>query len=362
MATEGKVLLGNSLVQQLELIQTGRARAFFADDVASHLASIELSKENYPSAFTLVTKLWTRVPAPDELIANVLDAMAEVALKLWPVWFGDLDFGRFENDSLGAAASRLALQQLAQRRVDVSFSWGEAALGLARCGKLPLPNEFPVATNVDQLTRVISANHLILLLGTEDSCSPEPRLYALARCAEWLAHNTTAAVALLIPPSLAESKGLDSILYGAVRLNTPVAAISNKAEAAIEDKVRIWPIHGRPHPLSPGEQLLAKYLVQDSDLGALFEFNRMIETARRSRYLVDLIWNDGRVVIEVDGYRTHGNQYAFSTDRHRDYELLVSGYLVLRLPHDEVIADPELAVDKIRDVVRFRRQNNKRGV
>lgn len=67
MAPEGKVLSGKPLVQQLELIQTGRARTFLADDVASHLASIELSKEDYPSPFTLVTKLWTRVPAPDDL-------------------------------------------------------------------------------------------------------------------------------------------------------------------------------------------------------------------------------------------------------------------------------------------------------
>ena len=220
-------------------------------------------------------------------------------------------------------------------------------------------NEFRSATNAHQLTRVITANRLILLLATENPSPPEPRLYALARCAEWLARNTTAGVALLIPSSLSGSKGLDSILYGAVHLDKPAGVVAGGTETVAEDKVRIWPIHGRPHPLSPGEQLLAKYLGHDRDLGTLFEFNQLIETARKSRYLVDLIWNEGKVAIEVDGYRTHGNQYAFATDRQRDYELLVSGYLVLRLTHDEVIADPELAVDKIRDVVRFRRQNSK---
>ena len=359
MALESKVLSGNSLVEQLELVPTGQARAFLADDIASQLASIELSKEDFPSAFTLVTQVWPRIPAPDELISDVLDAMAEVAFKLWPIWFGDLDFGRFESGPLGAAASRLALHELAHRRTDVSFTWGEAALALARCGKKPLPNEFPTATNAYQLSRVISANHLILLLATEDPCPPESRTYGLARCTEWLAQNAGAAVALLIPSSLARSRELDSVLYGAVHLDKPAGVVTNGTEIVAEDKVRIWPIHGRPHPLSPGEQLLAKHLGYASDLGALFEFNRMIETVRGSRYLVDLLWNNGKVVIEVDGYRTHGNQYAFSTDRHRDYELLVSGYLVLRLPHDEVVADPELAVDKIRDVVRFRRQNSK---
>jgi very-short-patch-repair endonuclease len=42
-------------------------------------------------------------------------------------------------------------------------------------------------------------------------------------------------------------------------------------------------------------------------------------------------------------------------DRHRDYELLISGYVVLRLPHEQVLEDPAIAVEKIRDVVRFRR-------
>jgi very-short-patch-repair endonuclease len=73
-------------------------------------------------------------------------------------------------------------------------------------------------------------------------------------------------------------------------------------------------------------------------------------------YLVDMLWPEGKVVIEVDGYRYHGNRFAFSEDRHRDYELLLSGYLVLRLPHDEVIADVAIALEKIRDVVRFRRK------
>ncbi len=69
---------------------------------------------------------------------------------------------------------------------------------------------------------------------------------------------------------------------------------------------------------------------------------------------MDLLWTAGKVVVEVDGYQHHGHRQAFSADRRRDYELTVSGYLVLRLPHDEVLDDVELAVEKIRDMVRFR--------
>jgi very-short-patch-repair endonuclease len=117
---------------------------------------------------------------------------------------------------------------------------------------------------------------------------------------------------------------------------------------------RVWPVQGRPHPYSPGEQLLARKLGDEPTLGPLFTFNQRVRTRFENDFLVDLVWPAGKVVVEVDGYEHHGNRYAFSLDRRRDYELTVSGYLVLRLPHDEVMADIELAIEKIRDVVRLR--------
>jgi very-short-patch-repair endonuclease len=115
---------------------------------------------------------------------------------------------------------------------------------------------------------------------------------------------------------------------------------------------------GRPHPLSRGEQLLAKRLARDEMLGGLFEFNIPLTTRHGNRYLVDLVWTEGKVIVEVDGYEFHSDRAAFSLDRRRDYELTISGYVVLRLPHDELVEDVELAAEKIRDVVRFRQTSN----
>jgi very-short-patch-repair endonuclease len=129
------------------------------------------------------------------------------------------------------------------------------------------------------------------------------------------------------------------------------------ADAGDERKHLVSPILNRPHPASPGEQLLARHLARDHQLGRLFQFNQRLETIFSNRYLVDLVWADGRVVVEVDGYGWHSAPSAFHTDRQRDYELTVSGYLVLRLPHDLVMEDPERACDRIRDFVKFRRQN-----
>jgi len=71
---------------------------------------------------------------------------------------------------------------------------------------------------------------------------------------------------------------------------------------------------------------------------------------------VDLLWRAGRLVIEIDGYRIHSGRTAFGHDRQRDYELLLSGYHVLRLTHDEVITDVARVLEKIHNVVRHCRQ------
>jgi very-short-patch-repair endonuclease len=100
--------------------------------------------------------------------------------------------------------------------------------------------------------------------------------------------------------------------------------------------------------------MLAKRLAQDEMLAGLFQFNIRVGTGYGSQFLVDLVWVEGRIVVEVDGYEFHCDRGAFSADRRRDYELVISGYLVLRLPQDEVVEDVELAVEKIRDVVQYR--------
>jgi very-short-patch-repair endonuclease len=88
----------------------------------------------------------------------------------------------------------------------------------------------------------------------------------------------------------------------------------------------------------------------------LFGFNQFVDTVRGSRPKVDLVWMEGRLVVELDGYGCHGNRAAFMYDRHRDYELTLSGYTVLRLANDEIAQDIEKAIEKIRDLVNLFRK------
>jgi len=44
------------------------------------------------------------------------------------------------------------------------------------------------------------------------------------------------------------------------------------------------------------------------------------------RYRVDCLWPEQRVIVELDGYETHGTWSAFQSDRDRDRRLLAAGY------------------------------------
>ena len=175
----------------------------------------------------------------------------------------------------------------------------------------------------------------------------------LARAAEWLAQSTSARVLVLVPSALATSSELDSINFGAIHWTRPDSGPQGAMPE--EQKDRVWPTVGRPHPFSPGEQLLAARLASDAGLAGLFAHNAFLRSRHGHSFLVDLLWAEGKVVVEIDGYQYHSGRIAFAADRQRDYELTVSGYLVLRLPHDEVLRDVKLCLEKIRTLVRFRR-------
>jgi len=50
---------------------------------------------------------------------------------------------------------------------------------------------------------------------------------------------------------------------------------------------------------------------------------------RVGRFLVDFLWLERRLIVEVDGYEFHKERASFEADRARDAELAVQGYRVL---------------------------------
>jgi hypothetical protein len=75
---------------------------------------------------------------------------------------------------------------------------------------------------------------------------------------------------------------------------------------------------------------------------------------RRGRIIPDFIFRDERVVVEVDGFRTHGTRRAFEADRARDAKLAAQGWLVLRFTWRQLKNQPELVLARLAAVLAVR--------
>ena len=342
-----------SLSDALKLLSPRQVQAVLCKNATGDIAHI-FAAVNDMHWQRVVTHSWDLLPNQSQVIADVVETLAKVSFKLWPDWYQQdelfVESGVLATDAL---MNRYSCSALQATRDNISLPWLKTAVQACQQQKIPFLRDFSHNLQLTQLAFALELDGLILTIS-----DPQPSshcLFGLAKAVTWIADHTNSRVVVLLPEILAKSSELESILYGAITLST-VESASQQTKSPQEAKHTIFPIHGRPHPFSPGEQKLAILLTQDTELASLFKFNQRLQTVRLSHYMVDLLWPEGRVVVEIDGYRHHGNRFGFNRDRNRDYELLISDYIVLRLPHDEVMSDAEVAIDKIRDVVRFRRQ------
>lgn len=337
----------------LKLLSPGQVQTVLCKDATNDLEHM-LAGINDMHWQRVVTHIWDLLPNQRQVIADVVETLAQVSFELWPAWYQqDESFIESGLSTTDALMNQYACSTLQSTHKSISLPWLKTAVKICQHQKIPFLRDFPHNLQLTQLAFALQLDGLILAIA--DSQPPSHCLLGLAKAVAWIADHTNSRTILLLPETLAVASELESVLYGAITLSTPELT-SHQPETTQEAKHKIFPLHGRPHPFSPGEQKLATLLAQDAELASLFKFNQRLQSVRLSQYVVDLLWPEGRVVVEVDGYRHHGNRFGFRRDRNRDYELLISDYIVLRLPHDEVMSDAEVAIEKIRDVVRFRRQ------
>ena len=284
-------------------------------------------------------------PTTEAIIERVIDDLAKTARLIWPIWFTNVSFpGR--DDALGRLTVAATARDAAREIAGLSSNWVEAAARVALAGRSPRVGGMLPAVEIAQLALAISRFGLVLVADVEAACkdgNPAATVHAL----EWIAQHLDGAVVALFPELPPNAPPFDRILYGA-----RTVAAANPVEAATVDAGPwIAPWRGLPHPASEIERRLAKALGADGELAPLFVFNQCVVTVRGTRPKVDLVWSEGRLAVELDGWGSHGNRMAFMQDRHRDYELAMSGYTVLRLTNDEIAQDMEKAIEKIRDLV-----------
>ncbi|MEZ6121987.1 MAG: DUF559 domain-containing protein [Planctomycetaceae bacterium] len=310
------------------------------------------------------------LPSHQQLLEILTQQLCATAGLLWPNWYEVLFAGN-SNDLDQRFVCRLNELRLSEANLRVHREWFRQATSHCAQGRTPWCPQIPLTVQVRQLSECLKAEALSIIVGLRDLNAGETQLHSLARAVEWLASEAQAEVILIVPGPVSRSAALSSVRFltswepSEVEDVSPESRTPDREKAPIpsnrmreERRQLVQPIIGRPHPGSPGEQALSEALEKDEELRGLFEFNLRLKTIRGNSFLVDLIWKAGRVVVEVDGYYHHSSPLAFSRDRNRDYELLISGFVVLRLTHEEVMDDVALAIEKIRDVVRFRRKQS----
>lgn len=92
------------------------------------------------------------------------------------------------------------------------------------------------------------------------------------------------------------------------------------------------------------ESILWNFLKR-KQLGVLFRRQYIVDT-----YIVDFICLSKQLVVEVDGkYHTSIEQQEL--DQKRDTRLQELGYTILRFSNEEVIAQPETVIEKIKQKI-----------
>lgn len=70
------------------------------------------------------------------------------------------------------------------------------------------------------------------------------------------------------------------------------------------------------------------------------------------RYVVDMVLEEQKLVIELDGWEWHGRSIdGFTRDREKDRLLLLRGYRVVRFTAGEVLKSPGRVMEILTDVV-----------
>jgi len=275
-----------------------------------------------PSALRMLRLDFVGVATTALAIDRILNDLADLAAALWPDWDGP------ESPKL------LPL---------LLPAWRRAATRFASAGRRP---RFPLLARETEFAHLLSVLPGLVLVAEVDSLRSEraaPIIAALDWCRRY-----GAAVVTLLGEEPAPEAPWDLLLYDAViveplpvepaarRLILPSADIASRG-SAIERRMR--------------EALQAA-----PDLAGLFEDEVTLQLgALGLTPRVDLLWRDGKVVVELDGPE-HERDPNYGADRHRDYELLVAGYLVLRLTNAEVELDLSRSLEKVRRVVNLRRE------
>ncbi|TWJ28891.1 endonuclease domain-containing protein [Micromonospora sagamiensis] len=211
---------------------------------------------------------------------------------------------------------------------------------------------------------------VVLLVRVPDRLTPADE-HALTAAAEWFVQHGRCAVWL----AGAELRAVDRVRT--VRITLPGALTRlaaepvdpptdptagcppdrpapTDAEPPSAPTLRVPPMSGLPRADSAAEQALERALARHRwAYGRRWNHTLTWHTLARP-YRLDLFWPVEGLVVEVDGPE-HRERLRYADDRHRDAQLQLLGYDVLRFTNDQVLSDVDAVLGTIRDLLAGRR-------
>jgi Protein of unknown function (DUF559) len=80
--------------------------------------------------------------------------------------------------------------------------------------------------------------------------------------------------------------------------------------------------------------------------------NRIVDLRNGRTHDADCLFAEHRLVVELDGFDTHGTRQAFERDRERDRRLQVAGYRVVRITWRQLTDEPDTIASELRELLR----------
>ncbi|GAA3394758.1 hypothetical protein GCM10020369_65340 [Cryptosporangium minutisporangium] len=275
------------------------------------------------------------------IVGEVLDALEEAAVALFPAWLPDA-----EGISGPGGANVPAVRLLASRLAGRTHHFGPFLADLAARALTGTRSaaSFPPEIRAAGLVRVLEAAYaradVVLVVEVPDGL-PATQQSALVAAVEWLAFRGALGGVWLTGAAF---PAVDRIHSQRVRLPAAVEALTGQAPDDVSDRaartgaLALPALAGQPNPNSVAECLLEKVLAGHAWAGGrawnqTFSFGPLISPIR-----VDLLWAAERTAVEIDGPE-HRRQVQYAADRARDVLLQTAGYAVLRFTNDQVLGD-----------------------
>lgn len=358
----------------------GEVTVFSTSRVRRRLNAIEVSVPDDSDLTLLVGRIWERIPERERLIRDILELLGRSALTAWPRWYDESVplLRNNQSDSTGVDSDTVLLR--AGQCRNVLPGWLQRAARRCKAGRIPLLKRYSAELQLRQLALAMSWQRFVLLLAIDTQTLGDGEAKCFADVSTWAARLADLRIGVLLDERLLDCRGLETIAYRAHSLDpeqTPrrakregssgpptdfAGAADGEGAGCDETEKRprrrasrhrfAWPVIGVPHPFSPGEQRLSQSFDATTDLQGLFRHNWPITISTGKRYIVDLLCESTKLIVEVDGYSTHSSRLSFQADRDRDFGLAIDGYTVVRLTHAEIMRDVDASLAKIRAILR----------